>query len=215
MRPDLRQLTIKKGELRRLSGVSLDALICPPTRGRFLTELARTGLAVALLSISGAILAIGFPLHARVLIAIHGAIAGLLILQDCRRWWLSRRSRTLIDLMGEVERFNAAIKAIDINDQLEQAGNSAVKLPQRDRVIAALRLAREDLVRALKTERILRENAGFIQLNAELFASNLETLTAMQVSDRANEYSRLLDEAMQISLGVQAEMRKLQGQRST
>ena len=215
MRPDLRQLTIKKGELRRLSGVSLNALIRPPTRGRFLAELARTGLAMVLLAGSAVVLTLGFPLHARFLIGFHVAIAVLVILEDFRRVWLSRRSRTLIDLMGEVERFNAAIKAIDINDQLEQAGNPSVKLQQRDRVIAALRLAREDLVRALRTERILRENAGFIQLNAELFATNLETLTAMQVSDRATEYSRLLDEAMQISLGVQAEMRKLQGQRST
>ena len=213
MQPDLRQLTIEKGELRRLSGVSPSSLVRPPTRRRFFAEAVRTALTIALLAMSALILSLGFPLHRPFLVMLHGAIALFLVFEDWRKFRLTHKSRTLIALLTDAEKFNAAIKAIDINDQLERAGNPSAKLQQRDQVIAALKLAREDLVRALKTERILRENAGFIQLNADLFASNLDALAAMQVSMRADEYSRLLDEALQISLGVQAEMRKLQGQR--
>jgi hypothetical protein len=94
-------------------------------------------------------------------------------------------------LVKEVDRYNAVIKAVNINDQLEEA----------------------DLVRALKTERILRENKKFIAKNPQLFTTNLTALTALQVSDQASEYGRVLDQALQIAVGVQEEMRKLQNRR--
>jgi hypothetical protein len=72
---------------------------------------------------------------------------------------------------------------------------------------------KEDIIRALKIERILRENAKFIKLNTQLFESNLMALTALQVSDQASEHGRFLKEALQIVVDVQEEMRKLQSQR--
>ncbi len=68
------------------------------------------------------------------------------------------------------------------------------------------------MIRALKTERILRENKNFIISNNELFANNLPTLSAMQVSEQASEHGRLLNEALQIALDVQLEMKRLQSQ---
>ncbi|BAY46341.1 hypothetical protein SAMD00079811_39490 [Scytonema sp. HK-05] len=115
-------------------------------------------------------------------------------------------------LLNDVDRYNAVIKAIDINDQIEAAGNPGVSLKERKKVLEALKLTRNDLVRALKTERILRENKKFIVSRAELFINNLATLTAMQVSEQATEHGRLLNEALQIALDVQQEMRSLQSQ---
>jgi hypothetical protein len=114
-------------------------------------------------------------------------------------------------LLDDVERYNSVIKAIDINDQIEAAGNPEVRIQERKKVLEALKLTRADLVRALKTEKILRENKNFIINNTDLFANNLPTLTAMQVSEQASEHGRLLNEALQIALDVQHEMRKLQG----
>jgi len=116
-------------------------------------------------------------------------------------------------LLNDVERYNAVIKAIDINDQIEAAGNPEVGIKQRERVIEALNLTKSDLVRALKTEKILRENKTFILKNSELFVNNLATLTSMQVTEQASEHGRLLNEALQIALDVQYEMRKLQSQK--
>lgn len=115
-------------------------------------------------------------------------------------------------LLNDVDRYNAVIKAIDINDQIEAAGNPGVSLKERNKVLEALKLTRNDLVRALKTERILRENKKFIVSKSELFINNLATLTAMQVSEQATEHGRLLNEALQIALDVQQEMRSLQSQ---
>jgi hypothetical protein len=116
-------------------------------------------------------------------------------------------------LLNDVERYNAVIKAININDQIEAAGNPEVGIKQRERVVEALKITKNDLVRALKTEKILRENKTFILKNSELFVNNLATLTSMQVTEQASEHGRLLNEALQIALDVQYEMRKLQSQR--
>src|SRR4028119_279139 len=113
-------------------------------------------------------------------------------------------------LVKEVDRYSAVIRAVDINDQLEEAGNPWVGLSDREKVIQALGIMKADLVRALKTERILRENKKFIAQHPQLFTTNLTALTALQLSDRASEYGRVLDQALQIAVGVQEEMRKLQ-----
>ncbi|MEH2273442.1 MAG: hypothetical protein V7K40_01070 [Nostoc sp.] len=116
-------------------------------------------------------------------------------------------------LLTDVERYNTVIRAIDINDQIEEAGNPEVLIKERENVVAALKLTKADLIRALKTEKILRENKSFILSNTELFVNNLATLTAMQVNEQATEHGRLLNEALQIALDVQHEMKRLQTQR--
>jgi len=122
-------------------------------------------------------------------------------------------TNSLLVLLNDVDRYNSVIKAIDINDQIEEAGNPEVSIKERERVIEALKLTRTDLVRALKTEKVLRENKSFILSNTELFVNNLATLTAMQVSEQATEHGRLLNEALQIALDVQHEMKRLHSQR--
>lgn len=119
---------------------------------------------------------------------------------------------SLENLLRDVERFNSVVKAIDINDQIEAAGNDGVSITNRNKVIDALNLTRSDLVRALRTERILRENKQFIVNNTELFANNLASLTAIDFTEEATEHGRLLNEALQIALDVQHEMKNLQSQ---
>jgi hypothetical protein len=115
-------------------------------------------------------------------------------------------------LLNDVERYNSVIKAIDINDQIEDVGNLGVSIQAREKVLLALELTRNDLIRALKTERILRENKSFIITNSDLFTNNLATLASMQITEEATEHGKLLNEALQISLDVQREMKNLQSQ---
>ncbi|WP_413171405.1 hypothetical protein [Anabaena azotica] len=124
----------------------------------------------------------------------------------------SNMTNSLRILLNDVKRYNDVINAININDQIEEAGNLEVGIKQRKKVIAALNLTKSDLIRALKTERILRENKNFILSNSELFANNLATLTSMQVTEQATEHGRLLNEALQIALDVQHEMSRLHSQ---
>ena len=122
--------------------------------------------------------------------------------------WINLKS--VRRLVKDVDRYKAVIKAEDNNDQLEEAGNSGEGLSDREKVIQALSLMKVDLVRALKTERILRENKTFIAKHPHLFTTNVTALTALHLSDLASEYGRVLDQALQVAVGVQEEMRKLQ-----
>ncbi|MBW4486248.1 MAG: hypothetical protein KME12_00495 [Trichocoleus desertorum ATA4-8-CV12] len=213
MRADLQGLEITKGELRRLSGVRRGDLLIPPTRRQISWELLRTLIAIALLALSYWVLSLNFAHHTFLLIVLHlSAVVGLVV-DDVQTIHFSRKNRHLINLVMDVDRYNAVIKAIDINDQIEAAGNSEVALHNREQVIEALELTRSDLVRALKTERILRTNHRFMARHSDLFDNNLTALATLQVNDQASEHGRLLNQALDIAVDVQAEMKKLQNQR--
>jgi hypothetical protein len=223
MRPDLQGLEITRGELRKLSGVDTSQVFRRSVmrdshqRSHF---LIRQTLEISLLTLLGFVpFALAFnqfspqlqPLRYEYMIFGSAAVIALLIATAIQFVRVKKSTTSpLVGLLDEVDRHNAMIRAIDINDQIEAAGNLRVRLSNRHRVVEALKLTRANLVRALKTERILRENKRFIDRNPELFADNLMALRALQVSDQASEHGRLLDEALQIGLSVQDEMRKLQ-----
>jgi hypothetical protein len=150
------------------------------------------------------------------LILLSGVVGALLQIFFFIRWKKRTRilktkiTHSLKIILADVDRYNTVIKAIDINDQIESAGNPEVSINERNKVIEALKLTRADLVRALMTERILRENKKFIINNTELFANNLTALITMQMTEQATEHGRFLNEALQIALDVQHEMRRLQ-----
>jgi len=213
MQPDLQDLEITKGEIKHCSGVSTDAVYKPPTLRKFSAEITKTFLIIILIGLSCFVFVQILPQHLLALLAIHTVAAVGLLLDDFIKIYLSKKRRNLIRLFQDVDRYNSVIRAIDINDQIEAVGNPEVSLTNRTKVIHALRLTREDIIRALKTERILRENESFIRFNSDLFDSNLMALTALQVNDQASEHGRLLNEALQIVVDVQEEMKRLQTQR--
>jgi hypothetical protein len=213
MQQDLLGLEITKGEFKRLSGLSVNAVFRPPTARKFLWEITKSILLIGALGVSCLILLLAFPQHRIFLFSVHLIIALFLAFDDIRKIYLSQKHNHLIALMDDVDRYNAVIQSIHINDQIEAAGNPGVKLQDRERVIEALQLTREDITRALKTERILRDNQQFMKLNPELFANNLNALAALQVGSQASEYGRLLNEAFQIGLSIQDEMKQLQGKK--
>lgn len=65
------------------------------------------------------------------------------------------------------------------------------------------------MVRALKMERILRDNKKLLANHQELLDNNLANLQALQVSQDASEYAQILSQSLQIAIAVQAEIRKL------
>ncbi|MEG3935085.1 MULTISPECIES: hypothetical protein [unclassified Microcoleus] len=210
MRADIQGLEITVGELKHLTGAGPDRVYRPPTATKFAREALKTVGLIVLLLISCWLLVAIFPRAYLLWFALHlVAILGL-ILEDAWKIRCSRQNKDLINLFDDVDRYNGIIEAIAINDRIEDAGNAGVKIGDRAKVIQALQLIRDDLVRALKTERILRENKKFVATNSELFANNLRTLNALQISDRSSQPGRLLNEALQVAVGVQAEMKKLQ-----
>jgi hypothetical protein len=222
VRPDLQGLEISKGELKHLSGVDTDDLFRPAslqnaqTRFSFFLQELFIGLAITPIAVGFLYTFIIGPLIG---VSVPAAIACLVLTPVATviiRWfWLQRNSpHTLLSLLDEVDRYHAVIKAIDISDQIQDAGSAETAIRDRTTAIEALQLTRADLIRALRTERILRENKDFLATNPEMVVTNFTALSALQVSDRASEYGQFLDRALQIGTGIQAEMRKLQSSRS-
>ncbi|HEY9597014.1 MAG TPA: hypothetical protein V6D33_05040 [Cyanophyceae cyanobacterium] len=221
MQPDLQGLEISPGELKHLSGVDPTEVFRPTIlqnskeRWNFFVQeafisLALTPILVGLLHVFVILPVVGGSLVATIITLIIVPIA----IMTVRWFWLQYNSpATLCGLLDEVDRYNAVIRAIHINDQLEATGTRDGSLSDRQKVMEALALIKEDLVKAIRAERILRENQSFLTSNPELLATNLRTLQTLQVNDRASEYGRLLNEALQIAAGVQDEMTKLQNRR--
>lgn len=217
MQPDLLGLEITKGELRRLIGIDPDDIFRPSIlrhpekRWNFLFNEILTGLALTPIIVGLLYVFIVFPTIGSSLPIAIGLLIIVPILVGIGRWfWRQRRSsKLLVNLLDDVDQYHAVIKAIDISDQLESAGNPT-SLSDRAKVIEGLQLTREDLVRAFKVERILRENQKLITTKPDLFTNNLASLRAIQISStQASEYGQFLNEALQIAIGVQEEMRRL------
>ncbi|MEG3899312.1 MULTISPECIES: hypothetical protein [unclassified Microcoleus] len=152
----------------------------------------------------------------RVLQITLGLSLAITVAWNVYKWVKAKPLETLAGLLDEVEKYHEVIQALDIIDRLTAAGNLPANSINREDAIEALQITRESLVCALRTERILRENKDFIDRRYELFAnieSNLAALMAVDVSDRATEYGRLLNEALEIGMSVHKEVRKLQNGR--
>ncbi|GBE92068.1 hypothetical protein [Nostoc cycadae] len=215
MQPDLLGLEISKGELRRLTGFDPEDVFRPSVMkdkekrlgflvNELLVALALTPIIVGFIYAFIILPTIGSSITLGIILLILVPL-GVIVGRSLWRRFTCPKALTM--LLDEVDQYHAVINAIDIHDQLATSNNS---INDREQVISALQLIREDLVRALKTERILRDNKKLLANNQELFVNNLANLQALQVSTQAGEYAQLLNQSLQIALDVQAEIRKLQ-----
>ncbi|MBE9210125.1 hypothetical protein IQ244_27235 [Nostoc sp. LEGE 06077] len=215
MQPDLLGLEISKGELRRLTGFDPEDVFRPSVMknrekrfgfiiNELLVALALTPIIVGFIYAFIILPTIGSSIKLGIILLI---LVPLAVLVGRSLWRRFTCPQALTMLLDEVDQYHSVINAIDIHDQLATSDNS---INDREQVISALQLIREDLVRALKTERILRDNKKLLANNQELFANNLANLQALQVSTQAGEYAQLLNQSLQIALDVQSEIKKLQ-----
>ncbi|MEH2403933.1 hypothetical protein [Nostoc sp.] len=218
MQPDLIGLEISKGELRRLTGFDPEDVFRPSVLrdskkrlgfliNEMLVMLALTPIIVGFVYAFIILPTIGSSIRLGILLLI---LVPIPILVGRALWRQLTCPEGLTILLDEVDKYHDLVAAIDINDQLAASGNVESSIHDRDQVTAALQLIREDLVRALKTERILRDNKKLLANNQDLFVNNLASLQALQLSSQAGEYAQLLNQSLQIAIDVQAEIRKLQ-----
>ncbi len=220
MESELFDLEISVGELKHLSGLDPAEVFRPSllktdrAKLHFLVQELLVSLALTPILVGFIYLFVIRPIFGQsVLWAIACILAAPMFIIGVRRVWrVQTTPKALASLLDEVDRYHGMLKAIDISDRLEAAGNP-IRLSDRQAVLSALQLTRTDLVQALKLERILRENQDFIATNSEFFANNLMALQALKVSDRASEYSQFLDEALQIGMNIQQKMKALQHRR--
>ncbi|WP_017659719.1 hypothetical protein [Baaleninema simplex] len=216
MQSDLEGLELSYGELKRLSGIDPSEVFRASllrnrrTRLQFFLQELLTGLALTPLLVGFVYLFLIRPVLGNSLVAAIACLVVMPFLIVGGRWlWRqSTTPATLMALLEDVDRYHATLKAIEIGDRLSDSppqNNS-----ERQALLSALKLTRDDLVRALKTERILRENRDFLANSPELFTNNLTALKAIETNHQAGEYARFLHDTLQIGIGVREEMEKLQ-----
>jgi hypothetical protein len=220
VQPELIGLEISKGELRRLTGVSPDRVSRPGIANHqqrlkfwqqeisliFVLSIIIVGLIYALIILP----TIGSAIQLGIILFIIVAVVLLLGRSLAQR---AKTSKTLTKLLDAVDQYHTLIVAVDVNDQLAVSGNLDHSLDYRDQVITALQLLREDLVQALKTERLLRDNKRLLANQQELFVNHLTNIQAIQENTQASEYGQIINQALQIGLDVQAQLGKLQSSR--
>lgn len=223
MQQDLADLQITEKEVEALSGLAWEeALVGNFYSGGAVRLLGKQLLAFALTLIISLPLALLLTKNSSYGPGDSQAIAQLSIITlglsfllalgwNIYMWRKAKPLKTLARLLDEVDKLARVIKAVDIVDRLTTAGNLEANLINREEVMNGLRVTRDSLTSALQTERILRENHNFISNHYQLFANlenHLAALMALEVSNQASEYGRLLNEALEIGMTVQREMRK-------
>lgn len=109
---------------------------------------------------------------------------------------------TLVNLLTDVKNHNQVIYRIQVLDELSSVGNE-VHLDDRKTLLEALKITKNNLIQALKTDRILRQNPGF---KPDHFAVDLASMRSLQVQEKSSEYGQLLNEALQIGMSLQDEL---------
>ena len=147
-----------------------------------------------------------------------GGVCAIALTLACTiyRWQSGKRLLTLSHLLDEIDRYNEMVSAVEILEELGANRSSQLNLENREEVLEALHLTRESLVCGLMTERVLRKHQQFMTRRQDMFSSierNLVTLQQLQVSDEANDYGRLLNEAIQIGTSVHQELSRSQSRR--
>jgi hypothetical protein len=120
-----------------------------------------------------------------------------------------KRFKLLMALLDEIDRYNQVIHALSVLTQLETVQDQ-IDDEDRSEILAIVTLTRENLVSGLATEKILRENRGLLIDRPILvdLEQSLATLQTLEMKDQASEYSRVLGEALRISMSVHREVQK-------
>lgn len=241
MQSDLADLRIASKQLDQITGLDISETFmgraCRPSLFRhpkrllsfLLTELLTLGLILIFCLPVGLVIArnigalSGDPRSTIQFLAIAVSVSiALFALWNGYMWQQGKHLKTLAHLLDEVDKHNEMIEAVHILDELgavnrtahQPAHQTPIELLDRDEVLRALNATRESLICALMTEKILRKHKRFMARRQDLFTqieTNLATLQTLQVNSEANEYGRLLNEALQIALSVRQEVDRLNG----
>ncbi|NJR66377.1 MAG: hypothetical protein HC772_15350 [Leptolyngbyaceae cyanobacterium CRU_2_3] len=233
MQPDLETLRITPSELEHLTGLEISdtfmgrvyrpCVFHDPKRFRsfLLSEILMLGLILIFCLPAGVVIARGFGMLTGdinstlpfFLVTFSGAIA-IFVGWNLFMKLQGKPLKTLAHLLDEVDKHNDIIQAVHIMDELSSVHRATVALLDREEVCKALNATRASLVSALMTERVLRKHQRFVARRQELFTSiesNLATLQTLQVTNQANEYGQLLNEALRIGISIRQELEPWEG----
>jgi len=201
MSSDLQELLITKGEIRHLTGFDTFRYHCLIYL-TILVALINTSPIERYRELNSSIQAFGDRNITSILESIFKItlkIIETLKLNDSIKKIVKG---TLVNLLIDVKNHNKIVYKINVLDQLNSVGNK-VSLDDRGNILKALTITRENLVRALKTNKILRENPGF---ETDSFSVDINSLQSLQITEQSSEYASLFNQALQIGISIQEDI---------
>lgn len=200
MRPDLRELEINESDLKSLTGINID----------YIEEKIR-GHKLLVISVSIGVLIFSLLNGIGNKSLSHFWWTFVLLAIGLSPFWLNSLIEIIINrkklpkLRKEIAQYNQLIKNIHTLDQLEEIGHP-VSLKNREKFISILKINRDNIIKILKTDRILKENPEF---KPEQFNLDLTELQLLESNQKAIEYRNLLEYFLEINLSIQEEINKL------
>lgn len=134
-------------------------------------------------------------------------------------WKHAVHLKPMAQTISQVEKFNDVIDAIHLADQLALAQSTYPPentFENRRELLKALKTIRSSLVQALKAMQCLKANQiqhqASIERRYEILVNldhNLKTLMTLGNNPGLNDYSQLLNKALQIGISVHRELRNI------
>jgi hypothetical protein len=209
---DPKDLYITREDFQMISGIDADRIHASrPWRFPY----AYTFFVVAVVSLVAAISVVA--IISQNFSVLHVVFSSLLSfvtvisLRDviARRSKFRRVYKSLKSLSLEIKKYNIIVQTFDMKTQLDSIRYNEDFSEDWYQLRDFLEVAHENLIAALKVERILRDNKTILDQNPRLVADYLIGLDSFDIEDKAGEWSYLFDDAMEVAIAVRNEMQTL------
>lgn len=107
-------------------------------------------------------------------------------------------------LFIELENYNKIIKSIDVKEQINYVLNS-INEPIEKEALDALSKIKDNLIKALKIEKILRDNKDISIKNLESLNLTFAELQFTDISKQASDYSELVEQILDVGVSLNQE----------
>ncbi len=130
-------------------------------------------------------------------------------------WKRSVKLRSLTVLLDKLDIYNRLIEKLIVIDNILslQTSNFTKKYTNnRDSIVEALNITKQSLLKALSIEKLIRQHQNLTSNRYELLTElehNLVALMSFEPETQIDEYENILNEVLQLGLGVHQEIRKL------
>lgn len=114
----------------------------------------------------------------------------------------NRRFSTLRALIDDINSYNQAARTLNDQIKITNLSEQSNRINQQ-RKIQVFQKVKQQLITALKTERIIRENPNF---DPDAVASNIVPVSAISLNQTASSYSQELADAIAIGIKVEKEI---------
>jgi hypothetical protein len=117
--------------------------------------------------------------------------------------------RRLRKLFIECENYNKIIKSIDVKDQIANVLDKNQDDEARKEILSVLDKIHSNLVKALKIDKVLRENEDIITTTRESLEITFAELQYADITQNASQYLECVDEVLALGMSLNQEFKML------